>query len=547
MDRQLVIQHLDGSRRVHSLVSGRVSLGRSADNDLTYPDDPVLSRRHLVIERDSGRWYAQDLGSKNGSLLNSEPLTSRREISPGDVVSAGQVRLIFDIPSEVQQQTVLFVPEETPTVNRSSMETNLDEVVAEAGGLEAALRGSGLDGSPRIQALFEAGRELAGHRPLSELFDMILDLAVRSVGAQRGMLGTVESDGLRVRSARGEGMVISNSVRDKVLSERRSLLVTDTGLDQELCEANTIVAQRVKSLIAVPLQTDERVIGIIYVDTQEVVRAFTQEDLNLLTVMANVAAVRIEHARLIEIEQVERAMAMDLAKAAEIQQRLLPLADPHVAGLEVSGRSVPCRSVGGDYYDYLSLPGGRIGVIVADVAGKGMSAALLMSSMQARVQVLSEETDKLAVLVTRLNRSINSAVPDNRFITFFMTVIDPATGEFEYVNAGHNAPYVARATGEVETLTAGGPVLGILKSIEYQSATGRLLPGDMLLLYSDGVSEAQNEQEEEFGEPALEAMLPELRVLSAAEALDVLKQRLLAFMGKAAATDDITAVVVKKV
>lgn len=532
---------------MHSLVSGRVSLGRSTDNDLAYPDDPVLSRHHLVIERESGKWYAQDLGSKNGSLCNNEPLTARREISPGDVVSAGQVRLIFDIPSEVQEQTVLFVPEETPTMNRSSMETNLDEVVAEAGGLEAALRGSALDGSPRIQALFEAGRELAGHRPLSELFDMILDLAVKSVGATRGMLGTVEQDGLKVRSVRGEGMVISNSVRDKVLNDRSSLLVIDTGLDQDLREAQTIVAQKVKSLIAVPLQTDARVIGIIYVDTQEVVRAFTQEDLNLLTVMANVAAVRIEHARLLEVEQIERAMAIDLAKAAEIQQRLLPLCDPDVRGLEVAGRSVPCRSVGGDYYDYLPLPNGKLGVIVADVAGKGMSAALLMSSMQARVQVLSEETDKLGLLVTRLNRSINSAVPDNRFITFFMTVIDPVTGEFEYVNAGHNAPYVSRASGETETLSAGGPVLGILKSIEYQSASGRLNPGDMLLLYSDGVSEAQNEREEEFGEPALEAMLPVLRAQSASGAIEILRERLLAFIGKAAATDDITAVIVKKV
>jgi sigma-B regulation protein RsbU (phosphoserine phosphatase) len=127
-----------------------------------------------------------------------------------------------------------------------------------------------------------------------------------------------------------------------------------------------------------------------------------------------------------------------------------------------------------------------------------------------------------------------------------MTVIDPVTGEFEYVNAGHNPPYLARASGEMEMLSAGGPVLGILKSIEYQSASGKLKPGDMLLLYSDGVSEAQNEQEEEFGEPAIEAMLPELRCSNAPAALETLKQRLLAFMGAAPATDDITAVIVKK-
>ena len=149
-------------------------------------------------------------------------------------------------------------------------------------------------------------------------------------------------------------------------------------------------------MIAVPLQTNDRVIGLIYVDSPHLIREFSREDLNLLTVMANVAAIRIEHARLNEIEEAERAMAKDMQQAALIQKALLPSKAPVVAGLDIAGKTTACRTVGGDYYDFLPFPDGRVAMLVGDVAGKGMPASLLMSSLQARVQVLFEEADDLA-------------------------------------------------------------------------------------------------------------------------------------------------------
>ena len=173
----------------------------------------------------------------------------------------------------------------------------------------------------------------------------------------------------------------------------------------------SIVQQSVRSMMAVPLQTNDRVIGLIYVDSPDLIREFTREDLGLLTVMANVAAIRIEHARLNEIELVERAMSKELDQAAHIQMGLLPSEPPKIAGMDIFGSTAPCRTVGGDYYDYLEFPDGRIGMLVGDVAGKGMPASLLMSSLQARVKVLFEDGDRLAEKITRLNKATTAHTP----------------------------------------------------------------------------------------------------------------------------------------
>jgi sigma-B regulation protein RsbU (phosphoserine phosphatase) len=336
-------------------------------------------------------------------------------------------------------------------------------------------------------------------------------------------------------------------VRDRVLKEKSSLLVRDAQLDQALKAQMSIVQQRVRSMIAVPLQTNDRVIGLIYMDSPDMIREFTREDLGLLTVMANVAAIRIEHARLNEIELAERAMAKELEQAALIQKGLLPSASPKVAGLDIAGKTSSCRTVGGDYYDYLSFPDGRIAMLVGDVAGKGMPASLLMSSLQARVMVLFENGDDLAQKITRLNKSTCASCPENRFITFFMTVADPATGELVYTNAGHNPPQLVRATGAVEQLQGGGMILGILPMAAYQESRIKMEPGDILVLYSDGVTEAVNPSDEDFGETRLGELVASLKDRPAIEIVNAIHAAVAGFTQGAPAADDITVVIARRV
>jgi serine phosphatase RsbU (regulator of sigma subunit) len=400
-----------------------------------------------------------------------------------------------------------------------------------------------------MSALIRAGNELAGHRPLPELFRFILDLSIQAVRANRGVLLTLEDDGeLLVRANRGEGFHISTTVRDRVLNSGVSVLVRDTSADDALRERKSIVEQNIQTLMAVPLQTQDQIIGIIYVDSPSLIREFTKDDLNLLTVMANVAAVRIEQARYAEAEQARQLMARDLAQAAEIQKRLLPAGPPQMKGLDVAGHNAPCRTVGGDYFDFFPRGAGKLAMFLGDVSGKGMPASLLMMGLQARVQVLIEdESESLGSVMTKLNRITSITCPANRFITLFVCVLDSATGEVICCNAGHNPPVVVRANGEYELLKGGGPVIGLLPSVQYREFSLHLGEGDLLLIYSDGVTEAVNPSNEQLGTTRLAELAATHRHQPAQEIINAVNSELEAFTGGAPQSDDITLIVARRV
>lgn len=543
--KELIIRNIDGKNVAVPLDRDRISLGRSSANELCYPDDAGLSRQHLALTRADGAWFVEDLGSKNGTLVNGKRIENKIPFRAGDRISAGHLTIEFADSAAPAENTVVFVEHgESFSSSSTTLVANLDAVLGPQ--VEDTNKTYVMQGSPQMRALIRAGRELAGHRPLAELFQVIMDLSVEAVNAGRGVLMTLENGALEVRAHRGDGFKISNTVRDRVLHEKASLLVRDAQLDQALRDHMSIVEQKVRSMIAVPLQTNDRVIGLIYVDSPHLIREFSREDLNLLTVMANVAAIRIEHARLNEIEEARRALAKEMEQAALIQKALLPSEPPAVGGMDIAGKTTACHTVGGDYFDFLSFPDGRVGLLVGDVAGKGMPASLLMSSLQARVQVLFEEAGDLARKVTRLNKAVCSNCPDNRFITFFMTVIDPATGALVYANAGHNPPLIVRAAGGIDRLREGGVILGILSIAKYQETMDQMLPGDVLVLYSDGVTEAASPADEDFGEERLAQLVASMRGKPAAQIIEAIETAVNEFTQGAPAADDFTVVVARR-
>ena len=263
--------------------------------------------------------------------------------------------------------------------------------------------------------------------------------------------------------------------------------------------------------------------------------------------MANITAIRIENARLTEAEQTKKLLVRELERAAEIQRRLLPANVPDVADFDLAGYNAPCRTVGGDYYDFLHYPDGRVSLFIGDVSGNGMAAALLMSSLQARIQVLFEKPDGLSEQVTRLNRITAANCPGNCFITLFTAILDPAAGEMRYCNAGHNPPLLLHKNDEVEPLGATGIVLGIMPGASYEQRMCRLDRGDLLVLFSDGVTESSSpNSDEEFGEERLIALLKRERRQPAAKIVEGIKTALLSFTGPAAAADDITIVLARR-
>jgi len=526
--RELLIHTPDGKTRTVALERDRYTLGRSSSNELCYADDAGLSRQHMVLEKNGEIWSVQDLNSKNGTFVNGIKIDAPRQLGPTDRITAGHLTMEFAEKLSATANTVVFVEggEKSAAVS-TTVATSLQGVLSEEKEIEAG---------PQMRALIRAGRELAGNMPLSDLFNMIMDLSIDA------------DDDLVVQAARGEGFRISSMVRDRVINEKTSLLVRDARLDQAFAERMSIVQQQIRSMLAVPLQTDDRVIGLIYLDSPHFVHEFTKDDLNLLTVMANVAAIRIEHTRLAEVEQAEKLFAKELEQAAEIQRRLLPVSAPQVPGFDLAGYNAPCRTVGGDYYDFLTYPDGRVAMIVADVSGKGMPAALLMSSLQARVQVLFDDPTDLAALVTRLNRIIVSNSPSNRFISFFIGVLDPQTNQITYVNAGHNPPLVMHADRSREQLDATGLLLGIMNSAQYQQKTCSFGPGDVVVLFSDGVTEAARvDIDEEFGEERLATTIEELSAGPSNSIIENINRRVHDFTSGAPAADDITLVVAKRI
>jgi phosphoserine phosphatase RsbU/P len=545
-DAELVIQSPDGNSRIIPLGVDRVGLGRSSNNELCYPDDSGLSRQHLAFEKSGDDWVVRDLGSKNGTQVNGTRIAGPHVLKSGDRITAGHLVMVHRVGGAETLSpghTVCFVPE-ADSPSSTTVATNLEGVLSQKPG---SITAPEMASANSVQILIRAGQELSSHRPLPELFRVILDLSIEAVGATRGLLLILEKNELVVRAANGDNFEISTAVRDRVLNEKTSLLVHDAQFDADLAGRQSIVMQGMRSIMAVPLQTRDLVIGLIYVDTQNLIRPFTGADLSLLTVMANVAAIRLEQARLNEVEQVERVMARELSQAAEIQRGLLPSIPPSIPGIELAGCNLSCRTVGGDYYDFFLFPGGRLGIVVADVAGKGMPAAMMMSKLQAHMQVFAEEAEDPAIIVKRLNRNISAKCPNNRFITFFLGVLDPETGEFRYCNAGHNPPLLVRHDRSVEMLEGGGIILGIVPDAEYETQTVQLDRGDLIALYSDGVTESMPfESEEEFGEEKLGKVLKANVGQHAKVVMDHVLAAITEWTAGAGFADDVTLVIARR-
>jgi serine phosphatase RsbU (regulator of sigma subunit) len=543
MPRELLVQGPDGQLKPVPLSGSRLSVGRSSAVELSFPDDAGLSRQHFAFEAQGEDWSIQDLGSKNGTYDNDIPLKARLILKPGDRITAGHLKIVYSPESKNAASGVVVFGEEDTGPTSSTLVSSLEGALSNQ---TLMLERGGAKTSAPLKALVQAGLQLSENRPLEELFSVILNLAIQAVNAQRGVVMLLEGDSLVAKAHKGEGFRISTKVRDQVINEKSSILVRDAQLDEAFKGRMSIVEQRVHTMMAAPLQAKDRIIGLIYLDSPFVLREFAQDDLDLLTVMANIAAVRVESVRLAEVEQAERIMKRDLTQAAEIQRGILPEKAPQVPGLDLAGFNAPCRTVGGDYYGFFTHSDGRVGLALGDVSGKGMPAALMVMAFEARLRVLAEDTTNAAELVARINKITCANCPSNRFITFFYGVLDPAGGELSFANAGHNPPVVVRASGESEMLEGGGPVLGVLSIAPYGEERVPLSSGDLIAIYSDGVTEATNTSGEEYGEQRLIDVLQNLRRESADAIVSTVMESLNRFTLGAPQADDITLVVAKR-
>jgi serine phosphatase RsbU (regulator of sigma subunit) len=396
---------------------------------------------------------------------------------------------------------------------------------------------------------------------LDETLNQVLDFVFAALPADHGYLMLLEKSPHRkelelicktmktrqpLPASEQAEVKISHSISEQVLKQGISVLTSDAQHDPRFQQNQSIVLSGIRSVMAVPLMIDGRILGMIYVDSSFGTNRFTEPQLQLLTLIAGVAAIRIENARLLEAQAEQKRLANELSVASEIQLRLHPANPPKISGYDMIGVSFPCYEVGGDYFDFIERKNKRYAIALGDVSGKGTGAALLMTSLHAAVRAYATTPASAPEVVSQINQYIYDNTPSNRYITFFYSELDPKTHQLTYVNAGHNPPLLVRASGAVEQLDVGGFPVGIMPFGEYKEATVSLYAGDVMIVYSDGVTESVNERDDEFGEQRLIEVMQKNRTRTAAGIRDRIDEALTRFVGKAKSVDDLTLVIVKR-
>jgi sigma-B regulation protein RsbU (phosphoserine phosphatase) len=296
--------------------------------------------------------------------------------------------------------------------------------------------------------------------------------------------------------------------------------------------------------LAVPLAAGDRLSGLLAVGERPGGRAFGEDDLDFAGALARQTQAALEGARAHRVQLEKERQDRDLQIARGIQQSLFPRTWPHVEGFEVAAESRSCFQVGGDYYDFIPLEGGRLGLVIADVSGKGTPASLMMASVHAWLQAMAGTARPTQVL-ERLNRFLYANTQTSRYVTLFYGELDPACRRLAYVNAGHVPPYVRRGDGREERLTAGGPVLGLLEDVALEAGALDFAPGDLLAVVTDGVTEAQSPAGEEYGDGRVRQALGASAGQGAAATLAALVAAVDAWAGAAGCTDDLTALILR--
>jgi serine phosphatase RsbU (regulator of sigma subunit) len=554
----LYIYPKTGEPSAFPLGTRRVTIGRAAANDIVLSDQ-FSSSCHAVIAPTERGYALVDQGSKNGTFVNGRRVTGEIDLARGDEIHIGSTRFFFDKDFQPPFETV----EGTTFTHSSNTIIQVKDLLKKppASGVILKTPGGGLDlerlqqDQKIIAVMGEVSQALIYHMPLEKLLDHIMDVLIHHLPMDRGVLmlknestQALEPKVIRVQNAalRTQSIFVSQTIVRTALERNSAILISDIQADEGLRAQVSVVQAQIHSAMCVPLWNNQDIIGLIYCDRASLLEQFTEDDLRLLTLLANLAAVKIENARLtdesIKAIQFEKEMAL----AVQIQKNFLPRDEPDFAPYEISGSARACRRVGGDYYDYIAIDKDRLALVIADVSGVGVSASLLMASLRGALHEKFPGTIDLSELVAKLNDFVYSSSDSHLFISFFLAIVDRSTDEIAYINAGHNPPLVQSRQGPARFLESTGLCLGMFPAQVYAEQKVVLQPGDILCLYTDGIVESRQGGTDEYGDARLAEKVRDFGELPAREIRDKIFEDVFAFSGCAEAGDDMTLVIVKR-
>lgn len=533
--------HLDvrdtaGERRV-TIDPVPFSIGRRESNHLLLSGSEV-SREHAEIVRVGDEWMLRDKSSRYGTFVNGTQITEVT-LKPGDQVRIGRGG----------GADLVFLTED---LSQSQFRSGT----------------SAVGDFRQVAALLEGLRALGSGRVLQDVLGLVLDTAISISGAERGfiMLAGASASDLELKLARGRmretltaaTFQTSRKIPEAAFTTGETQVVADL-LDSDMADVHAgTVALGIRHVLCAPLHLvryvddasaggEDRRIGVLYLDSREKGTLTSTSTRTALETLATEAAVAIENARLYREAAEKARLEQEMKIAAEIQAMLLPRTSINRAFVEAAAATVPCRSIGGDFFDYAEQSTGCFAFMLGDVAGKGPPAALLSALLQGMFALEAQGCDEPSSVVGRVNMALFRRGIESRFATLFFGVVSP-DGHLRYCNAGHNPPFVV-GPGGVRRLEDGGPVVGLLSGLSYSQGTAQLRQGDRIVVFSDGVSEAMSATGEEFGDDRLLSVIETARQsneeIDAEHLVDQLIAGVRAFTAGAPQSDDITAMVVR--
>jgi sigma-B regulation protein RsbU (phosphoserine phosphatase) len=506
----LEVRSPDNTRRFVLLTESPFCIGRGETGNHLQLADSRISRQCVALIYEGNLWFLEDRGHRRGVYVSGKQI-DRCELKDGDVISFGLE----------DSYEIIF--------RSSAGDTSIQNILSRIQDLPGT--GSSPGGLHKLNLLLEATMLLHSQLPLDSVLGTMLDHAISITDADRGLLLEPDSSGaLRIRLARRSGglrlspdsLAPSQTALRHALERQASIITEDLAqADIKLQDAQSIVAQRLRAIVAIPLYAMPRAnsaesvvlskrgefLGVVYLDSRRAA-AFSKLERQILDALAVEAASILDNARLVEYERQRQRLEQELSIARDIQQALLPRGFRDFPHLTVSGINLPCLSVGGDYFDVFPMSDDRTAFLIADVSGKGLGAALLTTMLQGALSGMTIGADPARVF-NHINNFLCEHSEVGRYATMFFGVLS-RNGDLEYINAGHPSPLLLRNGKLAEPFTEGSTPVGLVPGADYTAACVRLETGDTLVLFSDGVTEAADPDEQLFGVPRLRDALANL-------------------------------------
>jgi serine phosphatase RsbU (regulator of sigma subunit)/pSer/pThr/pTyr-binding forkhead associated (FHA) protein len=543
---RLKFRDASGDERIVPLLKDGFKIGRMGENDLKI-HDPFVSRVHAEITRNGDQFSIKDLNSKSGTFVNGVRIEFKT-LSHGDRIQLSQ--------NEFPELTFLTgIDISSGDQFSSSVQSTSFFDISDSGSTSKDLQ--------HVSKFLERVRQFSSGVPLNEILDVVLDIALDITRAERGFIVLLD-DSKKLKFQRGRNRKkenlnedqfrVSSTVLQKVIDSGTKQIMS--GADDEIPKAESIAALELRTVVCLPLRQAQsfensglfnpkaNILGAMYLDSRKTTAVLSTISEGLLESLANDAGAVLMNARLLGEAREKEKLEFELNTAREIQESLLPEICGTYETFEAFAQNSPSRTISGDYYDLIQLSDGRTAFVIADISGKGVSAAILTSLVQGVLFAEISRHENLLDSILNVNRFLVSRSNMGKFVSLFIGILHPG-GTLTYINAGHNPPFLVRNSGECIELEARGMVLGIIEQAVLQQRSIELQTGDVLCLYTDGVTEAHAPGGELFGEDRLRTALITNRSANSENILKSVINMVTAHTADHPRSDDLTLLIVK--